>query len=55
MTAIFIKRYAELAGMMKDAFLAYRREVKKGLFPGPEHVYNIKPGELEKLQAQLGG
>lgn len=51
----FVKRYAELAGMMKDAFLTYRREVKEGLFPGPEHVYNMKPGELEKLQAQLGG
>ncbi len=49
----FVKRYAELARIMKDAFTAYRKEVKDGVFPGPEHVYNMKPEELEKLRAEL--
>jgi len=49
----FVKRYAQLAPIMKDAFAKYIKEVKDSTFPGPEHVYNMKPGELEKLQAQL--
>ena len=49
----FVKRYAELAPIMKQAFVDYSKEVKDGVFPGPEHVYNMKPGELEKLQAKL--
>lgn len=49
----FVKRYAELAPIMKEAFTNYRKEVKNGVFPGPEHVYNMKPGELEKLEAKL--
>jgi 3-methyl-2-oxobutanoate hydroxymethyltransferase len=49
----FVKRYAELAPIMKEAFTNYRKEVKDGVFPGPEHVYNMKPGELEKLEAKL--
>lgn len=49
----FVKRYANLAADIKKAFVAYRDEVKAGVFPGPEHVYNMKPNELEKLQAEL--
>ena len=49
----FVKRYAELAPVMKEAFVNYRQDVKDKKFPGPEHVYNMKPGELEKLQAKL--
>ena len=52
-TPKFVKRYAELAGVMKDAFAAYRDDVKGEQFPTPQHVYNMKPGELEKLQAEL--
>ncbi|MCP4711850.1 MAG: 3-methyl-2-oxobutanoate hydroxymethyltransferase [Planctomycetes bacterium] len=49
----FVKRYAQLAPIMKDAFSNYIKEVKDSTFPGPEHVYNMKPGELEKLQQQI--
>ena len=49
----FVKRYAELGKAMREAFIAYRKDVKEGIFPGPEHVYNMKQGELEKLQAEL--
>ena len=34
---------------MKKAFMAYRDEVKQGAFPGPEHVYPMLEGEVEKL------
>ena len=53
-TPKFVRRYADLGKAMREAFAAYRAEVKSGNFPGPEHVYHMKPGELEKLQAQLG-
>lgn len=50
----FVKRYANLAVEMKKAFEAYRADVKNLAFPGPEHVYNMLPGELEKLRAAEG-
>ena len=53
-TPKFVRRYAELGAAMRAAFEAYRKDVKGGSFPGPEHVYNMKPGELEKLRAALG-
>ena len=35
----FVKRYAELAPVMRDAFTQFRDEVRSGEFPGSEHVY----------------
>ncbi len=36
----FVKKYANLAPVMRDAFTQFRDEVKSGEFPGPEHVYH---------------
>jgi 3-methyl-2-oxobutanoate hydroxymethyltransferase len=38
-TPKFVKPYAALGQAMKDAFTAYREDVRKGDFPGPEHTY----------------
>jgi len=54
-TPKFVKRYAELAKAMRAAFEAYRDEVKRGAFPTAGHAYNMREGELEKLQARLKG
>jgi 3-methyl-2-oxobutanoate hydroxymethyltransferase len=35
----FVKKYADLAPVLRDAFTQFRAEVKSGKFPGPEHVY----------------
>ena len=35
----FVKRYAELAPQMRDAFAAYAKEVADGTFPRAEHGY----------------
>ena len=35
----FVKRYAELAPILHDAFTRYRDEVRAGTFPGPEHSF----------------
>jgi len=34
-----VKRYAELAGPMREAFVEYKREVGSGKFPGPEQSF----------------
>lgn len=35
----FLKRYGDLAGQVRDAVSRYVREVKDGVYPGPEHSY----------------
>lgn len=35
----FVKRYADLGGMVKSAVETYCRDVREGTFPGAEHSY----------------
>ena len=49
----FVKRYASLAGEIRDALRAYADEVRSGAFPQPEHTYSIPDDELELFEAQL--
>ncbi|HHW41762.1 MAG TPA: 3-methyl-2-oxobutanoate hydroxymethyltransferase [Syntrophomonadaceae bacterium] len=37
----FVKQYARLYDMMLDALKAFKAEVQEGVFPGPEHCYNL--------------
>jgi 3-methyl-2-oxobutanoate hydroxymethyltransferase len=39
-TAKFVKRYADLAGVLGDAARSFAEEVVGGQFPGPEHSYH---------------
>jgi 3-methyl-2-oxobutanoate hydroxymethyltransferase len=48
-TPKFVKRYADMGPMMREAFAAYAREVKEGSFPGPEHSFGIADDVLDKL------
>lgn len=52
-TPRFVRKYADLASAMRSAFEAYRDEVRSGAFPTAEHVYSMKPGELDKLRQRL--
>jgi len=45
----FVKKFADVGSIMKEAFAAYVSEVQEGLFPGPEHQYSISDDVLEKL------
>lgn len=36
----FVKKYDELAERMRNAVSEYAREVREGVFPGPEHSYS---------------
>ncbi|MHB1172664.1 MAG: 3-methyl-2-oxobutanoate hydroxymethyltransferase [Lacisediminihabitans sp.] len=35
----FVKRYANLSGVLTDAVMAYRSDVEAGAYPAPEHEY----------------
>lgn len=48
-TPKFAKRYAELGGLMREAFAAYKEEVRQGAYPGPEHGFSIADEVMEKL------
>ncbi|GAB3982953.1 3-methyl-2-oxobutanoate hydroxymethyltransferase [Actinoallomurus acanthiterrae] len=38
-TAKFVKKYADVAGVLRGAVQEYAAEVVSGAFPGPEHAY----------------
>jgi len=52
-TPKFVKKYANLADVMRQAFQEYAREVREGKFPPPAHCYKMRAGESEKLEEIL--
>lgn len=48
-TPKFVKRYADIGTIMKEAFADYIREVKDQSFPEEKHCYTIKEEVIEKL------
>ena len=49
-TPKFVKKYTNLAEVMREAFREYAREIREGKFPTPEHCYKMRAGEKEKLE-----
>ena len=49
-TPTFVKRYAEVGAIIRDAAAAYIRDVKAGTFPGREHTRTMSPEELAKFR-----
>ena len=45
----FVKRYASLGELMKEAFSTYHREVQSGTFPSSEHEFAISDELIERL------
>lgn len=45
----FVKQFAPIGYMMKEAFAKYIEEVKSGAFPAPEHTFKIEDDVIEKL------
>lgn len=45
----FVKQYAQIGSVMKDAFKQYIAEVKSGAFPSEEHTFKIDDDIIESL------
>jgi 3-methyl-2-oxobutanoate hydroxymethyltransferase len=45
----FVKKYAQLGGVIMKALADFKGEVKSGKFPSSEHCYEMKGDELKKL------
>jgi len=50
-TPKFVKKYANLAKVITDAFKEYVNEIHNGSFPGPEHSYSVLKDETEAFNA----
>jgi 3-methyl-2-oxobutanoate hydroxymethyltransferase len=48
-TPKFVKKYANIGEVMKEAFRSYIDEVASGAFPSKEHEYKIDDEVIEKL------
>lgn len=48
-TPKFVKRYAEIGEVMKEAFRNYIHEVQTGEFPARGHEYSVDDSVIEKL------
>ena len=48
-TPKFVKRFAEVGSVMKEAFANYIKEVQAETYPVDEHTFKIDDGVLEKL------
>jgi len=49
----FLKVYLDLQEIITSSLTQFRTEVEQGVFPGPEHSYEISEEELGKLLAQF--
>ena len=45
----FVKQFANLGDVMREAFKEYSREVKEGSFPATEHTFAISDDVISKL------
>lgn len=50
----FVKEYANLQGIIVDAFEAYREDVVQKRFPTEEHAFSMSTEELAAFQQSLG-
>ena len=48
-TPKFVKRYETLGAKARDALAAYARDVREGVFPGPEHTFNMNESEVRRI------
>lgn len=49
----FVKQYANIKDIMKEAISKYNRDVKENIFPLPENTFNLTSEEREKLESTI--
>jgi 3-methyl-2-oxobutanoate hydroxymethyltransferase len=52
-TARFVKRYADLASVIRDALAAYVADVRSGAYPEERHTYGMPADELAAFEAEF--
>ncbi len=52
-TPRFVRRYAALGPIIRDAVAAYADDVRQGAFPTSEHAFSMSDEEIAKLDAVL--
>ena len=52
-TPKFVKHFAEVGDVMRQAFSDYAKEVKAGTFPDEEHSYAIDDEVIEAVKQSL--
>jgi 3-methyl-2-oxobutanoate hydroxymethyltransferase len=50
----FVKRYAEIGTAMGEAVAAYAEEVRRHVYPAPEHAYSMDVAEVEAFERAVG-
>lgn len=53
-TARFVKRYADLARVIREALTAFAEDVRSGAYPEERHTYAMPTEELAAFEAELG-
>lgn len=48
----FVRRYADLAPAIRDAFARYAADVRAGEFPGPDESFHLKPEIARQLATE---
>jgi 3-methyl-2-oxobutanoate hydroxymethyltransferase len=54
-TPKFVKQYANIADVIREAVAGYRDEVREGVFPSEEHTYPMKDEEWDELRVSVAG
>lgn len=52
-TPRFVKKYADLHGVMQGAFTAYKAEIEAGVFPAQEHTVEMPLDDWDRFLADL--
>ena len=50
----FVRRYADLNTVIREAFAAFAAEVRSGAYPAPDHTYPMRPAVEAAVRAHLG-
>ena len=53
-TARFVKRYADLATIIREALAAFVADVRSGAYPEERHTYSMPADEQAAFEAELG-
>jgi len=51
----FVRNFADVGGVMKDAFRLYINDINNGVFPAEEHTFKISDEIMNQLESEVFG